>query len=112
MNKKQSKKNAILTEEQLDELIDEATVDAYDEYEQRTGFSTMIDDNVAFPFPARVVGEEVMVTEVTEDDNNILAICQRNNKEYRINILDLDADFSNVKGSEWIAAYRAWNSGR
>jgi hypothetical protein len=45
----------------LDRLIEEATVDAYDESEQAIGFLTMMQDNMPCPFPARVVGELVEV---------------------------------------------------
>jgi hypothetical protein len=38
------------TSARLDELIEEATVDCYDEEEQATGFFTMIDENLASPF--------------------------------------------------------------
>jgi len=110
MNKNMDK-NKTLTEEQLDALIEEATVDCYDNYECLIGFSVMIQDNIHAPFPAKVVGEEVTVTDVTEDDNTILAVCQRNGKEYKVNILDLEADYFKIKGSEWIAAYRAWHGG-
>ena len=35
---------------QLDELIEQATVDCYNEEEQITGLFTMIEDNIAVPF--------------------------------------------------------------
>ena len=34
----------------LDELIEQATVDCYNEEEQITGLFTMIEDNIAVPF--------------------------------------------------------------
>ena len=36
--------------DRIQELIEEATVDAYDEEEQFAGFFTMIEDNVKTPF--------------------------------------------------------------
>ena len=36
--------------ERLEELIEEATVDCYDEEEQHSGLLTMIEDDVVFPF--------------------------------------------------------------
>ena len=42
----------------LRELIEEATVDCYDESEQHVGLLTMIEENVECPFPATVIGEE------------------------------------------------------
>ena len=46
----------------LQKLIERATVDCYDEYEQRAGFCATLDDNLGFPFEANVVGEKVKVT--------------------------------------------------
>ncbi len=44
------RKSQRFTSVYLDELIEEWTVDAYNESEQLVGFSTMIDDNLALPF--------------------------------------------------------------
>lgn len=101
-----------LTEEQMDALIEEATVDCHDDEECLTGFSTMIDDNLEFPFPAKVIGENVTVTETIEENNQIKAVCERAGKKYEVDIIDLKYDYSIVKGSEWIEAYREWNKGR
>jgi Calcium binding len=48
--------------ERLEELIEEATVDCYDEEEQHSGLLTMIEDEVVFPFDAKVIGEIVQIT--------------------------------------------------
>lgn len=101
-----------LTEDQLDALIEEATVDCYDDSECLVGLSTMIDDNVQFPFPAKVIGENVTVLETIEENNHIKAVCLRNDKKHKVDILDLKYNKSSVKGSEWIEAYREWNKGR
>jgi len=43
---------------QLDELVEEATVDCYNEEEQASGFFTMIEENLALPFATRILGVE------------------------------------------------------
>ena len=40
----------------LDQLVAEATVDAYGDSEQRVGFLTMLEDNLALPFETEVLG--------------------------------------------------------
>ena len=40
--------------EKLDEMIEEAIVDAYDESEQTLGFYTMLEENPAMPFKTQV----------------------------------------------------------
>jgi len=46
-------KNTVLSPRHLDKLIEEAIVDCYNEEEQGTGFFTMIEENLAFPFATR-----------------------------------------------------------
>jgi len=45
----------------LDELVEEAIVDCYNESEQVTGLYTMIEDNLAVPFGTAVLGVPVTV---------------------------------------------------
>ena len=51
-----SKRTFRTSEERLDELIEEATVDAYDDEEQMTGLWTCLEDSVVCPFRAKVAG--------------------------------------------------------
>jgi len=59
-------------------MIEEATVDAYDESEQVGGFLVMIDDHLAVPFETTVLGVPVSVKafDLTER-GEIVAICSR-----------------------------------
>ena len=97
-----------LSEEQLDALIEEATVDCYDDYEARAGFFTVLEDNLTFPFKATVIGEEVEVIGIEQEDERIDAVCKRKRKKYQVDILNLKYKSEEVKGYEWIEAYRKW----
>jgi hypothetical protein len=99
---------AELSQADLDELVEEAIVDAYGEDEQVAGFYTMIEDNLAVPFSTRVLGVEVTVEGVDLTDCGIVAICVRGTHRQSIPILDLPLQASPPPGSEWIAAYRHW----
>jgi hypothetical protein len=62
----------------LDEMIEEAIVDAYGESEQTVGFYTMLEDNLAMPFKTEVLGVEVTVERIDLTDNEqIVAVCSR-----------------------------------
>jgi hypothetical protein len=52
---------AELSEAELDELVEQAVVDAYGDDEQMTGSYTMIEDNLALPFTTTVLGVEASV---------------------------------------------------
>ena len=98
---------------ELDALIEEATVDAYDESEQMIGFHTMLDENLQMPFKTEVLGVEVMVEKLDlTDDNQIAVICTRGKSSQLIPILDLPLLKPPPKGAEWIDAYRRWRCGR
>jgi len=97
----------------LDELIAEATVDAYDESEQMTGFYTMLEEGLAMPFETEVLGVKVTVERVDfNDDQRIVAVCAHGALRQRIAILDLPLPAPAPEGSEWIDAYRRWARGR
>lgn len=96
----------------LEELIEEATIDCYDEGECRVGFLTMIQDNIPTPFKAALIGEIVEIVDFDGDDRRVQAIIKRQDKKYPVNILDLVIDEKEVKGTEWIAAYRKWELGQ
>src|SRR5665213_3574694 len=55
----------------LDELVEEATVDCYNEAEQITGLFTMIEEHLDLPFQTTVLGIAVTVTrvDVTAEDH-------------------------------------------
>ena len=48
--------HAGLSDDELDALVEEATVDAYGDEEQLGGFAVMIEDNLEVPFETTVLG--------------------------------------------------------
>jgi hypothetical protein len=53
-----------MSKAQLDAMVEEATVDCYNEAEQVTGLLTVIEDELTVPFKTRVLGVEVTVERV------------------------------------------------
>ena len=90
-------------------MIEQATVDAYDESEQITGWFTMIEENLAVPFETTVLGVAVRVERVDlTETEQIVAICRRGRERQVLPILDLPMPSPEPKGAEWIEAYRQW----
>ena len=88
-------------------MIEEATVDAYDEGEQAMGWQYAFDEHLELPFITRVLGVEVNVDRVElRDDNSIVAICKRGREQQAIPLLDLPRPKPPPTGWEWIAAYK------
>jgi hypothetical protein len=93
----------------LDAMIEEATIDAYNDEEQITGLFTMLDEHLALPFGTTVLGVKATVTKIDlTTGNEIVAICRRENHKQTIPILDLPLPDPPPDGAEWIEAYRRW----
>jgi hypothetical protein len=94
---------------ELRELIEQATVDCYNESEQVTGLFTMLEEHLGIPFPTTVLGVPVTVTAVDVTTNDqIIAICHRDGHRQTIPILDLPLPTPTPPGWEWVEAYRRW----
>ncbi|UWZ49281.1 hypothetical protein Dmats_01610 [Dactylosporangium matsuzakiense] len=90
-------------------MVEEATVDCYNEDEQLTGLFTMMEDNLALPFKTLVLGVEVTVRRVDLRGDRIVAICHRGHDRQVIAIQDLPLPEPPPDGARWIEAYRRWS---
>jgi hypothetical protein len=97
----------------LKELVEEATVDCYDEEEQAMGLCTMIEENLALPFETTVLGTRADVVSLDiGDDGRLAAVCRAGRHSQRIALVDLPLPSPPPDGAEWIAAYRLWMKDR
>jgi len=86
-------------------------VDAYGEHEQYTALLTVIEDELAFPFKARVLGEEVAVVGMAWPDDDAFGldlICEHNGKEHAIDARSVEPLKPWPKSLACLAAYLAW----
>src|SRR5215475_7133414 len=74
----------------LDELVEEALVDAYGESEQMTGFYTMMENDLRLPFETEILGVAVSVEgiDITENDQ-LVAVCRKGKAKQRISLSEL-----------------------
>ena len=101
-----------LSKRRLDELVEEALIDAYGESEQCVGLLTMLEEHLAVPFTTDILGTSVRVERVDLNDaDEIVVICRRGKQRQKIPILDLPLPSPPPPGWEWIAAYRHWARG-
>lgn len=94
----------------LEELIEEATIDCYDEDEQHSGLLTMIGDEVVFPFEAKVIGDIVQVTGMKWPDHGygLKWVCEKQGTSYEIDVGSIEWTEPLPEGFEWIEAYLSW----
>jgi hypothetical protein len=92
-------------------MIEQATVDAYGDSEQITGWFTIVEENLAVPFDTKVLGIPVTVERVDLDHNEqIVAICRRGRARQSLPIISLPLPTPRPGGAEWIEAYRHWRA--
>jgi hypothetical protein len=102
-----------LGKHRLDELVEEAIIDAYGESEQLVGLLCTLQQHLALPFTTQILGIPVRVERVdVTDADEIVAICRRGPLRQKVSVLDLPLPSPPPDGWEWIAAYRHWARGR
>ena len=93
-------------------MIDEATADCHDEDEACAGMLATLEDRLAFPFRAEVLGETVEVIGLDEERSSqrrgVVAKVRKRGRQYTIALADLEASEQDTETAEWLAAYRYW----
>lgn len=90
-------------------MVDDATLDCYNDSERVCGLFTKLEDELALPFTTTVLGVAVTVARIElARDDRIVAICAREGVRQRIPLLDLPLPTPPPDGADWIAAYRRW----
>src|SRR5262245_28879389 len=98
-----TRRRSNLSKDELERMVEEATVDAYGESEQACGFYTMLENDLELPFNTAVLGAEVTVERIDlTDDDRIAVVCRRGQKRQSLSILDLPLPEPPPKGCEWI----------
>jgi hypothetical protein len=79
-----------LAKRRLEQLMEEAKIDAYGESEQRLGLLTTLEENIASPFMTEIFGTPVCVERVDlKDAHEIMPLCCRGHQTQVIPILKL-----------------------
>lgn len=101
-------KPKVMTTDEYEEMVEAATVDAYGEAEQETGWHCMLEENLEMPFETEVLGVTVQVQKLDLVDLDIVAVCRRGRHRQTIPLLELPMPKSRPSGAEWLDAYRRW----
>jgi hypothetical protein len=91
-------------------LIDQAIHDSVDESDEHAGLLSMIREEVACPFPARVNGENVECVRFDWPSKGygLNAVCKCKGNTLVVDISKLEWTEPRPQGYEWIEAYFAW----
>jgi len=100
-----------LSEEELDEMIAEATVDCYDEIEEFMGVLYTLQDSMTFPFKAKALGETVEVIGIDDRESSrgggIVAEVRKHGKTYTIGLGELEIE-PDSENSKWFQMFHYW----
>ncbi|WP_312870548.1 hypothetical protein [Streptomyces himalayensis] len=99
-----------ISERELDAMLQEALVDAYGEYEERTALHTIVEDRLQLPFTTRVLGIAVTVERLESRGPCLTALCRAGTHRQPIDLLDLPLPTPPPIGAEWIAVLRHYDS--
>ncbi len=102
-----------LQAEDIRDAFQEATIDAYGDYEQHTSLLTALEDNLAFPFQAKVLGETVGIVGLKwpeRDEFGLDLVCERNGEQHRIEARSVELQKPFPEGHLTLAAYLDWKS--
>lgn len=101
-----------MDQKRLAELLEEATVDCYDEEEEFSGVFATLEDNLDFPLQAKAMGNVVEVVGLDSNQSSlrrgILAIVRQGEQEYRVGLGELEFIDPDLVSAEWLAMYRYW----
>jgi hypothetical protein len=101
-----------MDDKRLQEMLDQATVDCYDEEEEFGGVLCTLEDNLIFPLQAEAMGETVEVIGLDSRRSSlrkgIVARVRKGGREYTVGLADLNFIAPDPTSAEWLTMYRYW----
>ena len=102
-----------LSEGELDQMIRDAAVDCYNDDEVFMGILYTLQDELSFPFEAKVLGDTVTVVDIDDRSSGrgrgVVAKVEKQGKPYTIGLGELEID-PDSENSKWFQMLRYWNS--
>jgi hypothetical protein len=101
-----------MDEKKLEALLEQATVDCYDEEEEFSGVLCALEDNLTFPLQAEAMGEPIEVLGLDERRSSlrrgIVARVRKDGREYSMGLAGLTFMAPDPTSAEWLAMYHYW----
>lgn len=94
---------------ELDALIEEITIDCYDEDEALTGFENAFDEDAGYPIPATLIGHDVEILSIhaSSGRRELIATCQHTTHKHDVALPGLTIH-PRHPAARLHAAYRHW----
>lgn len=91
-----------------EKIIEEATMDCYNECEQIIGWECLLDENIRTPCSCKIGKQQAMLEKVSTDDNAgaVIGVIRLNKTKIRTLIQDIILEDS--EAMKYINAYKYW----
>ena len=103
------------SQEKIDKMIDEATVDCYDEHEAFVGVVCYLTDEMSFPFRAKWLGDVVEVIGIDNEEsgyeNEVIAQILTDDDEYTVSLDELESMPGDTVNIKYLEMYEYWIRG-
>jgi hypothetical protein len=104
-----------MDEKRLQEMLEQAVVDCYNEEEEFCGVLYTLEDNLNFPLQAEAMGESLEVIGLDSRRSSvrrgIVARVRKGDKEYTVGLSELVIVGPDLTSAEWLEMYRYWADG-
>ena len=101
-----------LSDERYDELMNQAMLDCYGEEEEFSGVLCTLEDELAFPLNATLIGVPVVVHGMDSQRSSlrrgIVAVVEREGRRFTASLADLTPVAPDPATAEWLAMHRRW----
>jgi len=104
-------KRPIYSDEEIAEIIEEATVDSYGRDEEINSWAAYLEDELAFPFLVKILGKTVQVIKIEEKYNSLKLVVISEGKKYQVDVNDVEvvkSETLHIRNELLLNAYRKW----
>lgn len=98
-----------MTDEQYEEIVEQALVDAYGDEEQIGSFCSVLQEEVKFPFRAKLLGQKISITGLGNDNSRVLAKTKNGDGVSLVDLRDIEI-IETDESMVWVEAYVKWRN--
>ena len=93
----------------IDECIDDATVDCYDEYEQAWGWFNCLEEALSDFEYVIVLGDKLKLERLDVDGCQVMAVCKKGNKTVKLTLDSIELINPTKVQQLWLDAWIGWS---
>lgn len=92
----------------IDDCIECATLDTYDEHEEAAGWQTCLEEVIGENVPVKVLGEDAILEGFKASRGSVVAVCKKGNKKIKVTPDSLELINPSEIQKLWLQAWLKW----